>query len=164
MNESTNPLETLQIDRLIDGELDANARRELHLQAEETTGAWRQIALAFIEAQHWQGSFSQLLTEPVASPAVVSASPVKSRLVPVMVWGVVAASLLLLVGGMSFQIGKQKGNNSSFSNIRKQIIRLMTLRFKQNQKSITSQPSTNQKRRCFSFNIPKQERLQNRSQ
>ncbi len=109
MNEQTNPLDTLQIDRLIDGELDSNARKELHLQAEETTGAWRQIALAYIESQHWQGSFSQLLTEPVTSPEVVSASPEKSRLVPVMVWGVVVASLFLLVGGMSYRMGKTKG-------------------------------------------------------
>lgn len=52
------------LDRLIDGELSPEARRDLLLRLEHETGGWRRCALAFLEAQSWGQDFRSLLKEP----------------------------------------------------------------------------------------------------
>jgi hypothetical protein len=59
-----------QIDRLVDGELNAAERRQLLAECDEREGAWRRCALAFLEAQSWRTEFTAL-TAPAPSPAVV---------------------------------------------------------------------------------------------
>lgn len=75
------PVDPALVDRLVDGELDDPQRRRLLEQLERTPGAWRQCALAFLEAQCWKESLGQL-KEPTAEavPAVVArplAAPVR---------------------------------------------------------------------------------------
>jgi hypothetical protein len=65
-----------QIDRLVDGELNAAERRQLLAECEEREGAWRRCALAFLEAQSWRAELTALAT-PLAAAAPTSAnSPV----------------------------------------------------------------------------------------
>ncbi len=108
MNQQPNPLNVIQIDRLVDGELDNSERNILLLQAEETTGVWRQIALAYVEAQKWKESFSQLLSESVTEPKIIPATSRKSRWVTIVAAGVAVALLLLFVGRQGYRMGKIK--------------------------------------------------------
>lgn len=57
------------LDRLIDGELSPEARRDLLLRLEHETGGWRRCALAFLEAQSWGQDFRSLLNAPAGSPS-----------------------------------------------------------------------------------------------
>lgn len=111
MNQQPNPLNVIQIDRLVDGELDNSERNILLLQAEETTGAWRQITLAYVEAQQWKRSFSQLLNEPATESKITPATFEKSRWVSIVVAGVAAALLLLFVGSQGYRMGKTKAEH-----------------------------------------------------
>lgn len=52
------PVDRALLDRLVDGELAEAERRQLLEQLECTPGAWRQCALAFLEAQCWRESLS----------------------------------------------------------------------------------------------------------
>jgi hypothetical protein len=51
MDESIHNGEDVLIDRLVDGELSADQRRELLASLESQPGGWRRCALAFVEAQ-----------------------------------------------------------------------------------------------------------------
>ena len=65
MTETRTNLDDQQLlDRLIDGELMPEARRDLLLRLEQETGGWRRCALAFLEAQSWGQDFRSLLKEP----------------------------------------------------------------------------------------------------
>ncbi len=96
------------IDLLVDGELDDARRRELLLRLENTPGAWRRCALAFLEAQSWRQGAGAMLAEPSpASPAPVSVAvavePVASHSFWRSSWGnllAVAASF-----GCAFALG-----------------------------------------------------------
>jgi hypothetical protein len=59
-----------QLDRLVDGELNAAERRQILAECDEREGAWRRCALAFLEAQSWRTEFTAL-TAPATSPAVL---------------------------------------------------------------------------------------------
>ncbi len=50
------PVDPALLDRLVDGELADGERRQLLEHLERTPGAWRQCALAFLEAQCWRES------------------------------------------------------------------------------------------------------------
>lgn len=56
-----------KIDRLVDGELSAGERRELLRDLESNPEAWRNCALAFVEAQVLRESFGELLSESASS-------------------------------------------------------------------------------------------------
>jgi len=49
---------TQEIDLLVDGELDDEARRALLLRLDAEPDGWRRCALAFLEAQAWRGSLA----------------------------------------------------------------------------------------------------------
>ena len=51
-------------DRLVDGELSAEERRQLLATLDDRPGGWRQCALAFLEAQTWQQELGHLVREP----------------------------------------------------------------------------------------------------
>ncbi|MBX9788718.1 MAG: hypothetical protein K2Y37_07355 [Pirellulales bacterium] len=53
------------LDRLVDGELSPEARRELLQRLEQESGGWRRCALAFLESQSWGEDFSAWLNDPV---------------------------------------------------------------------------------------------------
>lgn len=56
------------LDRLIDGELTPEARRDLLLRLEHESGGWRRCAMAFLEAQSWGQDFRSMLKEPSSEP------------------------------------------------------------------------------------------------
>src|SRR5262245_56567307 len=57
-------------DRLVDGELSADERRELLISLEGRPGGWRKCALAFLEAQTWQRELTRVVNEPVVARSV----------------------------------------------------------------------------------------------
>jgi len=65
----TNTDDQQLLDRLIDGELTPEARRDLLLRLERESGGWRRCALAFLEAQSWGQDFRALLKEPAGEPS-----------------------------------------------------------------------------------------------
>jgi len=60
------------LDSLVDGELDATARRKLFSVLDENPGGWRHCALAFLEAQAWRAD----LRGAMNTPGRISASAV----------------------------------------------------------------------------------------
>lgn len=53
IQDDSGALDQRALDRLVDGELDAEARRELLLSLDARPDGWRRCALAFLEAQSW---------------------------------------------------------------------------------------------------------------
>lgn len=69
-----------QLDRLIDGELNAAERRQLLAECDEREGAWRRCALAFLEAQSWRAELTALAAPlPAGAPAVASWPAVEAK-------------------------------------------------------------------------------------
>jgi hypothetical protein len=62
------------LDRLVDGELGANERRQLLAAFDDEPGAWRQCALAFLEAQSWGWQLSRMATEPIVAQVSAGAT------------------------------------------------------------------------------------------
>ncbi len=67
-----NPSDSLQIQRLVDGECDEAELRSLLLDAENQPDGWRQIATAFVEDKFWQTQFRRTGTRNDDSPAVLT--------------------------------------------------------------------------------------------
>lgn len=92
-----------QLDRLVDGELSADERRTLLESLDATPGAWRECAVAFLEAQALRSQFGAIDAE-VASPPADSANgqaaTPRQREVssPPAFWWAVAASALIAFG------------------------------------------------------------------
>lgn len=56
------------IDRLVDGELDDDGRRQVLASLDYTQDGWRRLALAFVEAQTWREDMGDLLQPADTSP------------------------------------------------------------------------------------------------
>ena len=67
--------ESRLLDLLVDGELDDPRRKQLLLTLDQKPEGWRSCALAFLEAQSWQGSLRAVMTERPAEPAAISEEP-----------------------------------------------------------------------------------------
>ncbi len=71
----------LLLDQLVDGELSRWQQKLLLARLEESPDGWRSCALAFLEAQAWQGEFADLLKDPAdntqtaGTPAAPSLTP-----------------------------------------------------------------------------------------
>ncbi|MBI3838753.1 MAG: hypothetical protein HY288_12580 [Planctomycetia bacterium] len=108
------------LDRLVDGELSQDQRRDLLAGLDDEPGAWRRCALAFLEAQTWRWQLSRLAVEPLVAhtTALTSPSPVESRKNRRSLWGMclaIAASLVVAFGlGVKYQSAGQplQANNS----------------------------------------------------
>jgi hypothetical protein len=73
MNPFTGLVDEIQFDRLVDGELPSDERRRLLASLDDRPGAWRQCAIAFLEAQSWKSDFGQIVHEstlPLSQRAV----------------------------------------------------------------------------------------------
>ncbi len=68
------------LDRLVDGELGVDERRELLAALDDEPGGWRRCALAFLEAQAWRWQLGRMAGEPLV--AQVSARPGPRRAPP----------------------------------------------------------------------------------
>lgn len=90
-----------QLDRLVDGELNASERQALLLRLESEPGGWRRCALAFLEAQCWRDGLDAILRpeQPMRiTPAAISvALPNQRRWNPTTFFAM-AASFLLAFG------------------------------------------------------------------
>jgi len=67
-----------QIDRMVDGELDRAAERQLLLDC-ESTNEWRQLALAYVESQVLKREMTSLRSEPTALATGAIEPPVPKR-------------------------------------------------------------------------------------
>ena len=102
------------IDRMVDGELDRGAEREL-LIACEAENRWREVALAFLEARAFKQEMQAWLSDPDQSPVAAAATTkvanvdrvpsvsVTSRRRHWVPWSVAIAMLLSL--GMGYGLG-----------------------------------------------------------
>jgi hypothetical protein len=120
MHDELQQHETAQFDRLVDGELSPDERHSLLAALDNRPGAWRQCALAFLEAQSWRGDLGAIVQQPQASIAnpATSAAPMatRSEKKSTQHWLAIAAGLLVAFGlGSVWQadrIGSPLVNNS----------------------------------------------------
>lgn len=106
MQSFTPEEEARLLDRLVDGELDEDARRRLLLHFEGQPDRWRQCALAFLETQAWDEALPEALSEPSPSATTdgdapetrLATRPVQPPRKPWMSWMAMAASFLLAFG------------------------------------------------------------------
>lgn len=107
MNERNDITDNAMIDRLVDGELSGDERRELLAALDAQPDGWRRCALAFLEAQTWRSEMKRIVA-PVAivttnsSVAAVPPSPSTRRYRGA--WLAAAAALLV-----AFGLGRQLG-------------------------------------------------------
>ena len=77
------PIDGLEIDLLVDGELDERRRRELLAELDKKPDGWRRCALAFLEDQCWRqtcGSINaDLKSEPTTRPPALARKPSDSK-------------------------------------------------------------------------------------
>ncbi|MEN1679559.1 MAG: hypothetical protein AAGJ46_08190 [Planctomycetota bacterium] len=85
------------LDRLVDGELSAQRRRELLASFDAEPAAWRECALAFLEAQAWRTSLTGL-SEPMSVPSDAAAVSGPRQAFPAAAWAAVAATAVLAFG------------------------------------------------------------------
>jgi hypothetical protein len=102
MHDELQQHETAQFDRLVDGELSADERHSLLASLDDRPGAWRQCALAFLEAQSWRGDLGAIVRQPqapIANPATRPA-PIATRPQKISTphWLAIAAGLLIAFG------------------------------------------------------------------
>lgn len=99
------------LDRLIDGELGLQDRRMLLAALDDHPGAWRQCALAYIEAQTVSLQLSRMANEPlVAQEASRSLAIAPSRKGSWVAWPLALAASVLLAFVMGRQLaGRQTG-------------------------------------------------------
>ena len=94
----TNDVGAELLDRLVDGELAVDKKRELLQTLDATPGGWRACALAFLESQALGEQFSALADEVQPSaPVSLAVSDAKSSS-SMTVWYAVAASALIAFG------------------------------------------------------------------
>lgn len=118
MNEHGSQFDAIAIDRLVDGELSTEERRDLLVALDDQSDGWRRCALAFVEAQSWGASMKRIASgasEPIEQPSAAQAA------VPVNVessrsrsrrhdgaWLAIAASLLAAFG-LGYQFNSPSG-------------------------------------------------------
>lgn len=123
MNLSDEQRDAMLIDRLVDGELSGDERRQLLMSLEAQPDGWRRCALAFLEAQTWRSTMGGLLREgeaPAEPSSVITvgqsgsagASPSRSESsrLHLGTWFAVAASVVV-----AFGLGRQMGVTRSAS-------------------------------------------------
>jgi hypothetical protein len=125
MNLSDEQRDAMLIDRLVDGELSSDERRQLLTSLEAQPDGWRRCALAYVEAQTWRRALASLSTETGdvvepqpssfvvknSSATAVSGSQSESSRSHLATWLAVAASVAL-----AFGLGRQSGLTRSSSD------------------------------------------------
>jgi hypothetical protein len=107
MNEPYGDFES-ELDRLVDGELTDEGRRELLAVLEARPDGWRRCALAFLEAQAWRSEMGAWVAGGRGgqrAAATVAPSPERVRAVPSgwSVYGILAAAAAVLA---AFGLGR----------------------------------------------------------
>ena len=92
------------LDRLVDGELGTDDRRALLAAFDDEPGAWRQCALAFVEAQAFGWQLARIAQEPlVAQESAQRQAASPPRKVGQMAWPLALAASVLI----AFLVGRQ---------------------------------------------------------
>lgn len=68
---SQNHISETMIDRLVDGELTEQEQRELLTACEADPERWKDMALAYVEAQTWRSELSNVVKEPQTPPTIL---------------------------------------------------------------------------------------------
>lgn len=88
------------LDRLVDGELAPQQRRELLLALDDEPGAWRMCAVAFLESQAWRLEMARVASEPILASVHAGARSQPTRPAPrersAWAWSLAAAAGLLV--------------------------------------------------------------------
>jgi hypothetical protein len=97
-NPDNTPARDDRVDRLVDGELGEQERREFLARLDQEPGGWRRCTLAFLEAQCWKETFGPIArqgtsSEPPPTTVRPARSPWSGRLQTVLA---MAASFLLV--------------------------------------------------------------------
>lgn len=104
MNDNQPLNEDILIDRLIDGELAADERRQLLQSFDNRPEGWRRCALAFLEAQSWREELGQVArgcateTRETKTPGPSVSVSRKSMWTRGAMWLAMAAGLLVAFG------------------------------------------------------------------
>jgi hypothetical protein len=98
MNDPLSTIDDILIDRLVDGELSIDERRELLASLEAQPGGWRRCALAFLEAQTWRHEMRQFVAPAVARARRETNPPKQKSRSYAGIWLGLAASVLAAFG------------------------------------------------------------------
>ena len=99
-------IESFQLQRLVDGELDHDEIRQLLTDAETNPASWRLIASTFVEDQIWKAEFSEQLEQSESESASrMSAGASENHHAPRMWWMSLAASVALALS-VGFLVGQ----------------------------------------------------------
>lgn len=115
MNLPDEQRDAMLIDRLVDGELSGDERRQLLAKLEAEPNGWRRCALAFIEAQTWRSALGGFADDAIANEnaaaqknlaanATENVSSVNNSHFNWGTWLAVAASVVV-----AFGLGRQSG-------------------------------------------------------
>src|SRR5262245_40719061 len=124
MNDNLPLNEDILIDRLVDGELTGDERRQLLQSFDKRPEGWRRCALAFLEAQSWREELGQVAhgraseTKETKSPVPSVAVVRKSVWATGAMWLAMAAGLLVAfgLGTMQRERGHLVADNSKNSS------------------------------------------------
>lgn len=95
------PVDPALLDRLVDGELADAERRQLLERLECTPGAWRQCAMAFLEAQCWKEALGQWNLPPAEGVPAAAARPLAAPVRRLGRWEMLAAlAASMLIAGV----------------------------------------------------------------
>jgi hypothetical protein len=107
----TTPINELELQRCVDGELPALERRNFLERVETTPAGWKTLALAFLENQDFDAAGVEFRQSAPASPATLASNtPTIPRRTPV--WAVRSLGLAASVA-VAFWIGRQGGQPAS---------------------------------------------------
>ena len=88
------------LDRLVDGELDGPQRAHLLAAIDAEPGGWRRCAMAFLEAQAWEGALRNPQSHGAVASIGMTQPPRRLRLpAPLPLTGIAAAVLVAFVTG-----------------------------------------------------------------
>ncbi len=102
MNDSRQPIEQKEIDRLVDGELSETERRELLLRFDARGDSWRRLALAFIEIQVWGLEFKAMRS---AAATAIERVPQSNQRRWSLGKSLLLVATILLALGLGFGLG-----------------------------------------------------------
>jgi hypothetical protein len=116
MSENTSTIDAAMIDRLVDGELEPRLQAELLSRLDEWPGAWRRLALAFVEAQTLGAELRGIVADAKQSPGRLDFDDAGAETVrddtthpgTVVPWAKLLslAATMLIAVGMGFGIGQ----------------------------------------------------------
>jgi hypothetical protein len=105
MTDHNFPRDATQFDRMVDGELEESAQRELLARLDDEPDGWRRLALAYVESQALCRELPAILAESSSSAAPAAVRPARPTSWSDVAWQMVTiASTLLLSFGLGLWV------------------------------------------------------------